>query len=90
MKFDESDPKWWYCARRDEGGCKGRLTVEHALYYGGKKIQDRFALIRLCAYHHGVDEYANCYGQNKRRHREIALAQATEEDKKKYPRLWSS
>ena len=75
------------CQRKDEGGCAGRLTVEHALYYAGKKIQDDFALIDLCEFHHGVEHYANCYGQNKRRHREIAMAQATEADKKKYPKL---
>lgn len=77
-----------YCQRRDEGDCKGRLTVEHALLYKGRKIQDPFALIRLCSFHHGVDEYWNCYGQDKKRHKELALAQATAEDKKKYPLLW--
>lgn len=75
------------CDRSDEGDCRGRLTVEHALYYAGKKIQDCFALITLCEFHHGVEHYANCYGQNKKRHQEIALSQATEADRKKYPLL---
>lgn len=76
-----------YCQRRDEGDCKGRLTVEHALLYAGKKIQDDFALVRLCEWHHGVEHYANCHGQNKKKHIILALSQATEADRKKYPRL---
>ena len=75
------------CAREDEGGCAGRISWEHALLYSNKRVQEKFAIIKLCALHHGIENYANCHGQNKRKHILLALSQATESDRKKYPRL---
>ena len=89
-KIINEDPKYRVCARRGEDGCAGRITIEEACLYAGKQIKELWNYVPLCEFHHGVGNYANCYGQNKRRHREIAMAQATDADKKKYPRLpWS-
>jgi hypothetical protein len=80
------DPYYRACARADDT-CKGRITWEHALTYAGKQIQERFAILPLCAYHHSVDEFQDGPGLNKRINKELAMARATEADKKNYPRL---
>ena len=68
------------CDRHDEGNCKGRLTKEHALIFAGKQVQEIFAVLTLCAFHHGVDEFQDRGDMNKRKHEWIALSRATEED----------
>lgn len=67
------------CARRGED-CEGRITWEHALLYANKSVQEPWAIIFLCEYHHlGA-------GLNKRWNIRKALSQATAEDLKKFPR----
>lgn len=73
------DPYMKVCARADEY-CSGRITWEHALYYGGKQIQERWAIIPLCVYHHLGP------GLHKEINQAIALANATDEDLAAYPR----
>jgi hypothetical protein len=68
------------CARANEGGCKGRITWEHAFMYAGKQINERWAIIPLCVYHHLGP------GLDKRKNERIAIARATEQDLQKYPR----
>lgn len=68
------------CARRKEGDCSGRITKEHAFLYAGKQIQEEWAIIDLCWYHH-LDE-----GLDKKLNECIALRKATINDLKKYPR----
>ena len=71
------------CARLGED-CSGPLTWEHALLFAGRKVQDKFAIVFLCWYHHlGA-------GLDKRWNIRKALTQATPEDLKKYPKnTWS-
>jgi len=60
--------------------CDGRITWEHALKYAGKQVQERFAIIPLCWYHHlGA-------GLNKRFNEYCALLRATASDFAKYPK----
>ncbi len=73
-------PYYKVCARRDDT-CRGRITWEHSLTYGGRQIQEMWAIIPLCEYHHLGD------GLNKRINRQIAISRATKDDLKKYPRL---
>lgn len=79
-----SDPYYKFCARRHEGTCSGRITWEHALIYAGKQINEKWAIIPLCVYHHlgeGLNKELNVY---------IALERATPEEFAKYPRKdWS-
>lgn len=35
--------------------CDGRITMHHALIYAGKQLQEKWAILPLCAKHHGVD-----------------------------------
>ena len=75
-----ADPYYKKCARADVE-CSGRITFEHAFTYAGKQIQERWAIIPLCVFHHlgeGLDKTIN---------KEIAMSRATEKDRKEYPRL---
>ncbi|MGH7782249.1 MAG: hypothetical protein ACREO5_00165 [Candidatus Binatia bacterium] len=80
------DPYYKACARAGTD-CDGRITCEHSILYAGKQVQERWAIIPLCAFHHSVDEFQDGPGLNKRINRQIAMSRATEEDKKKYSRL---
>ena len=60
--------------------CSDRVEWEHALYYSGKKIQETFAIVPCCTYHH------RGAGLNKEFNQAIALSRATDEDLAKYPR----
>jgi len=46
------DPYYSMCAREVDGGCSGRITWEHAIIYAGKQLNEKFAIIPLCEYHH--------------------------------------
>lgn len=75
-----SDDYYKKCARSN-ADCQGRITWEHAFTYAGKQIQEVWAIIPLCWYHHlGV-------GLVKAINQAIAISRATLEDLQKYPRL---
>lgn len=79
-----ADPFYKVCARADFS-CTGRITWEHAFIYAGKQINEVWAIIPLCAFHHLVDE-----GMDKAQNQLIALSRATPEDLAKYQRInWS-
>lgn len=73
-------PRMMRC-ERSGSDCRGRLTWEHAWTYAGRQINELWAIICLCEYHHLGQ------GLNKALNRKISLSYATEEDLKKYPRL---
>lgn len=74
------------CARRNEGNCKGRITWEHALIYAGRQIDEAWAIIKLCEYHHAVNTYQDMGAMNKAKHIWLALNRATDEELEKYPK----
>lgn len=75
----DAQPFYHRCARRS-GACSGRITWEHAFIYGSKQINEEWAIIPLCVYHHlGV-------GLDKSLNELIALQRASPEDLAKYPR----
>ena len=80
-----ADPYYKQCARKDRH-CKGRITFEHALIYAGRQIQEKWAIIPLCAYHHSVDKFQDGGGLDKRINERIAVSRATPEDLAKYPK----
>lgn len=61
------------CMRTDADFHAGRITKEHALYHAGKQLQDEEAILDICAYHHGVDEFQDGPGLDKERNIWIAL-----------------
>jgi len=72
------------CARKSEGGCAGRITWEHTLTFGNKQIDEVWAIIKLCARHHSVDEWQDCGLLDKKKNVKIALNRATDAELMKY------
>lgn len=77
----EVDPEYWVCMLANYHTCRGRLTNEHALYYANKKVQRKFAIVKVCAAGHGVDMYQDSDLELPKRMRVwVALSRATEEE----------
>ena len=68
------------CEMDWEDTCSGRLTKEHCWIYAGKQIQEVWAVIDLCEYHHLGNGLLKDYNQY------ISINRMTKEDEKKYPR----
>jgi len=60
--------------------CGGRITLEHALIYGGQQVDKKFAIISICARGHGVDEYQDAGTLDKELCRWVALNRASSEE----------
>jgi hypothetical protein len=72
------------CFRENEGNCDGRLTLDHTLIYAGKQIDEAWAIVWTCAYHHGVDEFQDCGDLDREKGVWFALNKATDEELLKY------
>ena len=72
------------CARIADGNCAGRITWEHTLIYAGKQIDEVWAIIHLCEYHHAVNTYQDGGELNKEKNVWIALNRASDEELLKY------
>jgi hypothetical protein len=75
-----ADPYYKKCARRNKD-CKGRITWEHAWIYSGRQINEKWAIIPLCVFHHlgeGLDKMLNCW---------LSLKRATATELLKYPKV---
>jgi hypothetical protein len=83
----DSSPYYKKCARRYDSGCGGRITIEHALVFGGRQIAELWNYVPLCEYHHGVLNYQDCGDLQKEKNVWIALNQATDEELKKYSKV---
>lgn len=81
-----NDPYYQTCARSIEHNCQGRITWEHAWIYAGKQIQEKWAIIPLCEFHHAVNQFQDSGDLNKHENQRISLLRATKEDLKKYPK----
>lgn len=68
------------CARNAENCCMGGLTWEHAIIYGGRQLDEAWAIVILCEYHHAVNNYQDGGDLNKELNVAIALNQATDEE----------
>lgn len=80
----DQDPYYKVCARKDEGNCQGRITIEHVLIFAGRQIDDLWNLLPICEYHHGVNKFQDGGDLNKEKHLWIALNRATDEELAKY------
>lgn len=79
------------CERKrllNDHACKGRLTLDHALEFAGKRIDEPFALVATCAWAHSVDQYQD-NGEHAKNtdviNEWIALNRMTETDLENYP-----
>lgn len=70
------DPRMDVCARKDEGNCAGKLTWEHAIIYAGKQLDEPWAILAICEWHHSVNKYQDGGDLNKEKHEWLALKQA--------------
>lgn len=83
------------CVRSHEGTCKGRVTFEHAWIYAGKQIQEKWAVIPLCEYHHDVLRYQDSGNLIKELNQYYALRRANLAEvrlaypKKDWIQIWS-
>ncbi len=83
------DPEYKICMRAKvfkDHVCRGRITREHALIYAGKQIQEKWAIVPICAWAHDVDEFQDGHNLDKEKNEYLALMRATPEDLAKYPR----
>lgn len=90
MKKDMlADPAYHSCMRNDyflDHICQGRLTLEHAFIYAGKQINEKWAIIAICAWSHDVDTYQGAGNLDKEKNQYIGLMRATSEDLANYPK----
>jgi hypothetical protein len=75
-----ADPYYKFCSREKDGNCKGRITLEHAIIFAGKQLQEKWSIIPLCAYHHAVDEFQDGGDLQKEKNVWIALNRATDKE----------
>jgi hypothetical protein len=68
------------CARADDGNCGGRITWEHVAIYAGKQIDEVWAIIHLCEYHHDVNTYQGNGDLQKEKNMWIALNRASDSE----------
>lgn len=72
------------CVRKNEGNCGGRITWEHTLIHAGRQIDEVWAIIKLCEYHHSVNTYQDRGDLNKELNVYHALIRATDDELRKY------
>ncbi|MHA1401637.1 MAG: hypothetical protein ACTSQE_14905 [Candidatus Heimdallarchaeaceae archaeon] len=83
-KHISEDEFYEVCCREEEGDCDGGITMEHALIYAGRQIDEIFAIIPVCEYHHGVNQYQGGGKLDKKKHEWIAISRMTTADRIKY------
>lgn len=74
-----ADPYYKVCAHKDEN-CDGRVTWEHTIIYASKQLNEKWAIIPICAYHHAVDRHQDGPGLDKQRNVWVALNRATDDE----------
>jgi len=53
-----------YCDLKRQNECRGKIEWEHAWIYAGKQINEKWAIVPVCTYHHrgnGLDKGYNQY-----------------------------
>lgn len=79
----DADPEYQECMLRGVKGhsCGGRPnTREHAIIFKGARLQEKWAIISICAKAHEVDEYQDARTMNKELNVWVALNRATDEE----------
>ena len=84
-KLLSEDPFMGKCARFGVD-CDGRITWEHVWIYAGRQIQEAWAIIPLCEYHHAVNSHQDGGNLSKEINQWISLQRATSQDLQKYPK----
>jgi len=74
------DPFYKKCARHADGHCDGRITWEHVLIFAGKQVNEPWAIIPLCEYHHAIGKHQDGGNLLKEKNVWIALNRATDDE----------
>ena len=74
------------CYRKNEGTCKGRLTLDHVWIYAGRQIDEHWAILWTCAFHHDVDQFQGGGNLDRDLSKYVSLKKATTQDLAKYPK----
>lgn len=77
-----ADPYYKVCVRLSDGGCQGRITLEHAIIFASKQLNEKWAILPLCTFHHAVDEFQDSGDLQKEKNVHIALQRATNDELK--------
>lgn len=85
-KVIDTDKYYRTCARWRDGGCSSCITMEHTLIYAGRQIDEVWAIIPLCTWHHAVNEHQDGGDLDKNKNVWIALNRATDKELLEYPR----
>jgi len=78
---------WRWLLLRDHE-CGGRLTWEHALTHGGRRVNEAWAIIRICEKAHSLGAYQDCGILDKNVNRWIAFSRIEDWEavEERYPR----
>ena len=76
-----ADPFMKFCIKDSEGDCDKPINWHHAFIYRGRQVNEPWALLPVCAYHHRPGVLDNDYAQF------IGMRRATYADLAKYPRV---
>lgn len=83
----DSDKYYKTCARRRDGGCAGRITIEHAIIYAGRQIAELWNYVPLCERHHAVCSFQDRGDLQKEKNVWLALCRATDEELAQYSKV---
>lgn len=81
-----SDEFYKKCIRHEEKTCQGRVTLEHAFIYAGRQINEKWAIVPVCEYHHGVGPFQDGGDLDKELNQFIAVMRASDDDLRMYPK----
>lgn len=82
-----SDDFYKKCALRNHGECGGPISWEHSLYFGGRQLQEYFAIVPLCHRHHGIGIWMDAGTLDKDKNIWVALNRATDEEIQKISKV---
>lgn len=75
------------CIRKHEGNCQGRLTKDHTIIFAGKQVQEDWAIVDVCEYHHAVNRFMDCGDLNREYHTYVALCKAQNDDLRRFSKV---
>lgn len=77
-----ADPEYARCALagHPDHECGGRVTWEHAIIVAGKQVQERWAIVPVCAAGQEVDDYQDAHTMDKDMNKWVALNRATDDE----------
>jgi hypothetical protein len=80
----DKDKYFKSCARKKDGNCLGRITIEHALIFAGRQICEMWNYVPLCTYHHAICEHQDGGDLQKEKNVWIALNRASNDELRVY------